>query len=437
METHDYKLQGGRSLDAPESLELIREGKRQVELAASEMPGIRHLLNEYAGKKPLKGARVSGCLHMTRETAVLIRALRELGAEVRWCSCNIFSTQDPAAYLMASEGVPVFAWKGMTEKDYWWCIDRALDFDGSFPHLIIDDGGDMTSYVLDKKKEAIPTLKGVAEETTTGVRLLKKREKASTLPFPVFNVNDSLTKSKFDNRYGCRESLLAGLMQGVNIMIGGKVAVLAGYGDVGKGCAKALSSLGARVIITEVDPIAAYQAVMEGFQVMTMDEAAPIGDIFVTATGCIKVIQGHHIERMKDQVLLANIGHFDLEIDAAYLNNSPHIKKNSIKPLVDSYTWQDKQKSVILLAEGRLVNLSLAAGHPSFVMSNSFSGQILAVLELWQHNYPPGVHRLPRVLDEKIARMHLEALGAGLTMLTEEQAAYLDVPLDGPYKSLS
>lgn len=430
-ETHDYKLQGGRSLNDPASKELILIGKRQAEIAESEMPGIRGLLKEYASKKPLLGARLSGCLHLTRETAVLIRALRELGADVRWCSCNIFSTQDPAAYLMASEGVPVFAWKGMSEEDYWWCIERALDFHGSFPHLIIDDGGDMTNYVLNTKKEALASLKGVAEETTTGVRLLKMRQ---DLPLPAISVNSLITKSKFDNLYGCRESLLAGLMQGTNIMIGGKVAVLAGFGDVGKGCAKALSSLGARVIITEIDPIAAYQAVMEGFQVMTMDEAAPIGDIFVTATGCNLVIEGRHMERMKSGAVLANIGHFDWEIDVAYLKNSPHIKKTSIKPLVDRFTWEGSAKSVILLAEGRLVNLSLAGGHPSFVMSNSFCGQILAVLELWQKQYPNGVHNLPRLIDEKIARLHLEALGAHLTKLTEKQAKYLGIPIDGPYK---
>lgn len=428
----DYKVQAGRSLDDPISKELIRQGQLEASIAEKEMPGIRALIDEYGPQKPLQGARLSGCLHMTTETCVLIRALKALGASVRWSSCNIFSTQDTAAYLMASEDTPVFAWKGMTEKDYWWCIEQALSFQGSFPHLIIDDGGDMTSFILDQKPEAITTLKGIAEETTTGVRLLRKRQ---PLPFPSMAVNDLITKCKFDNRYGCQQSLLAGLMQGTNIMIGGKIAVICGFGDVGKGCAKALSSLGARVIITEIDPINAYQALMEGFEVITMEEAAPIGDLFITATGCRGVIQGKHMEAMKDQALLANIGHFDIEIDVAYLQNNPQIERVNIKPLVDQYFFKGRKKSVILLAEGRLVNLSLAKGHPSFVMSNSFAGQILAVLELWTKNYPPGVHHLPRFLDEKIARMHINAMGAKLTELTPEQAEYLGVPQEGPYKS--
>jgi len=420
----EYKLQKGRSLDEPESQELVAQGKREIQIAESEMPGVHALVKEYAPQKPLKGAHISGCLHLTIETAVLIRAFKALGADVRWCSCNIFSTHDPAAYLMASEGIPVFAWKGMTESEYWWCVEKAL---GDSPDIVIDDGGDMTAFVLDKTNFK---LKGVAEETTTGVRLLKKR---GQLPFPAIAVNDLITKSKFDNHYGCRESLLAGLMQGTHIMLGGKVAVLSGFGDVGKGCAEALKGLGCRVIITEIDPIAAYQAIMDGFEVMTMDLAAPIGDLFITATGCIDVIRGEHLESMKDGALLANIGHFDTEIDVSYLKNSPHIIRENIKPLVDRYVWKDSKKSVIVLSEGRLVNLSLAKGHPSFVMSNSFSGQILAAIELWQNKYPPGIHRLPRILDEKIARVHVDALGGKLTHLTEKQANYLGISKNGPF----
>lgn len=424
MVSYDYRIRENLPISSEEAKKLARKGLLEVELAEKEMPGVRELVLEYGEGKPLAGAKVAGCLHLTVETAVLVKALRSLGASVRWCSCNVFSTEDHAAAYLASEGFPVFAWKGMSEKEYWECIEKTL---GDGPDLIIDDGGDMTRFVLDR---GIKGIRGVAEETTTGVRLLRRRE---SLPFPAIAVNDLMTKSQFDNRYGCRESLLAGLMQGSGAMIGGKVAVVAGYGDVGRGCVEALSGLGARVIITEIDPIAAYRAVMEGYQVTTMDEAAPLGDLFITATGCMDVITGRHLEAMKDGAVLANIGHFDCEIDVSYLKTASHIEKLSIKPLVDKYTWKSG-KSVLLLGEGRLVNLSLASGHPSFVMSNSFCGQILAMLELWRGDYKPGVHKMPRLLDEKIARLHLKPLGAKLTKLTQEQADYLGVSQNGPFK---
>ncbi|CRX39251.1 adenosylhomocysteinase [Estrella lausannensis] len=420
-----YKIRDGLPVDSERGRELAERGRLETALARKEMPGIAELVAEYGEKKPLLGARIAGCLHLTVETAVLVTALRSLGASVRWCSCNVFSTEDHAAAYLASEGFPVFAWKGMSEKEYWECIADTVSIS---PDLIIDDGGDMTKYVLDQGI----AVKGVAEETTTGVRLLKQRE---SLPFPAIAVNDLITKSQFDNRYGCRESLLAGLMQGSGMMIGGKVAVVAGYGDVGRGCVEALSGLGARVVVTEIDPIAAYRAVMEGFEVMTMDEAALIGDLFITATGCVSVIEGRHLEMMKDGALLANIGHFDWEIDVSYLMKNPDIERVNIKPLVDKFAWRGRDKCLLLLGEGRLVNLSLASGHPSFVMSNSFCGQILAMLELWKGGYSPGVHKLPRLLDEKIARLHLKPLGAKLTTLTRKQAEYLGVSIEGPFKT--
>lgn len=432
----DYKIAGGIDVQSKEGQELAQWGEREIDLARHEMPGLRTLRKEYEQQKPLKGARIAGCLHMTIETAVLIETLIALGAEVRWSSCNIFSTQDHAAAAIASRGIPVFAWKGMTEEEYYWCISKTLLF-GELPlNMIVDDGGDLTDYVHDKTPELLPFIKGISEETTTGIRKAQYRQSKQTLKASVIDVNHSVTKSKFDNLYGCRESLIDGIKRATDVMIAGKVAVIAGYGDVGKGCAQAMAAFGAQVIICEIDPICAYQAAMEGYRVLTMEEAAPIGDIFVTATGCTKVITGKHMEKMKDHVIVCNIGHFDVEIEVSWLNNNPDLRKETIKPQVDRYIWKSG-KSLILLAEGRLVNLGCATGHPSFVMSNSFSNQILAQIELWNspENYPIGIHYLPKILDEKVARLHLDKLGVHLTLLTLEQAKYLDVMPSGPYKS--
>ncbi len=415
-------------------ISLAEWGRREIMLAENEMPGLMALRNKYGPSKPLKGARIAGCLHMTIETAVLIETLLELGAEVQWSSCNIFSTQDHAAAAMAARGVPVYAWKGETEEEYYWCIEQTLFFpDGQPLNLILDDGGDLTALVHQKYPELLPGIRGISEETTTGVKQLRKMMKNGALKVPAINVNDSVTKSKFDNLYGCRESLIDGIKRATDVMIAGKTAVVCGYGDVGKGCAQALSRFGARVIVTEIDPINALQAAMEGFEVTTMEEAAPRGNIFVTATGNRDVIRGEHMLQMPNDAILCNIGHFDLEIDVAWLNRQKDVKRVEIKPQVDRYTFPNG-KSIIVLAQGRLVNLGCASGHPSFVMSNSFTNQVLAQIALWTQDFEVGVHVLPKKLDEEVARLHLEKLGVKLTRLTPEQAEYIGVPIDGPYK---
>ncbi len=410
-------------------------GRKAIEIAENEMPGLMALRRKHGAQKPLKGARIAGCLHMTVQTAVLIETLKELGADVQWSSCNIFSTQDNAAAAIAKSGVPVYAWKGMTEEEYVWCIEQTLVFpDGQPLNMILDDGGDLTNIVHDKYPQYLDGIRGLSEETTTGVHNLYKRLQNGSLKVPAFNVNDSVTKSKFDNLYGCRESLADGIKRATDVMIAGKVVVVAGYGDVGKGCAHSMRSLGARVIVTEIDPINALQAAMEGFQVTTMEEAAAQGNIFVTATGCRDIITGKHMEQMKNDAIVCNIGHFDLEIDVAWLNKNA-AKKVEVKPQVDRYTMKSG-RHILLLAEGRLVNLGCANGHPSFVMSNSFSNQTLAQLELWGNpgKYAVGVYTLPKKLDEEVARLHLEQLGVKLTKLTPEQSEYLGVQVDGPFK---
>jgi len=434
----NYRIKDDLDINQPEGKRLAEWGRQEILLAEKEMPGLIALRQEFTKTKPLAGARIAGCLHMTIQTAVLIETLTALGAHVRWSSCNIFSTQDHAAAAIAATGVPVFAWKGLTEEEYEWCIAQTLFFDDGKPlNMIIDDGGDLTNVVHLKHPELLAGIKGISEETTTGVRNLLKRQKNGTLGAPAINVNDSVTKAKFDNLYGCRESVLDGIRRATDIMIAGKVVVIAGYGDVGKGCAQAMRGSGARVIITEIDPICAYQAAMEGYQVCTMTEAAPQGDIFITATGCKDVILGEHMELMRDQAILCNAGHFDCEIDIAWLDHHPQIKKTSMTPHVDIYQLKQAKKSLIVLARGRLVNLGCATGHPSFVMSNSFANQVLAQINLWTAptRLPPTVTKLPKSLDEKVARLHLEKLGIHLTELTEEQADYLGIPIDGPYKS--
>ena len=413
-------------------LSLAEWGRQEIILAENEMPGLMALRSKYGKSKPLKGARIAGSLHMTIQTAVLIETLIELGADIRWASCNIFSTQDHAAAAIAEKGIPVFAWKGETEDEYWWCTGQTLLFkDG--PNMILDDGGDLTAYVHEKHPELIPNIKGITEETTTGVHHLYKMIEENVLKVPAMNVNDSVTKSKFDNLYGCRESLADGIKRATDIMIAGKVVVVAGYGDVGKGCAKSMKDLGARVIITEIDPICALQAAMEGYEITTMEEAVKEGNIFVTTTGCSDIIRIEHMEVMKNDAIVCNIGHFDVEIQVETLNNYPGIKKTEIKPQVDKYTFTDG-RSIILLAEGRLVNLGCATGHPSFVMSNSFSNQVLAQIELFNKKYEVGVYILPKELDEEVARLHLDKLGVKLTRLTPEQASYLNLPAEGPFK---
>ncbi|MHB0957261.1 MAG: adenosylhomocysteinase [Pirellulaceae bacterium] len=411
-------------------------GRREIMLAENEMPGLMALREKYGTSKPLTGARVAGCLHMTIETAVLIETLIELGAEVQWSSCNIFSTQDQAAAAIAVTGVPVYAWKGMNTQDFDWCIEQTLFFpDGQPLNMILDDGGDLTAMVHDKYPELLAGIRGLSEETTTGVNRLYQMHERGELKVPAINVNNSVTKSKFDNLYGCRESLADGLKRATDVMIAGKVAVVCGYGDVGKGCAHSLQRYGARVIVTEIDPINALQAAMEGFQITTLEEAAPIGNIFVTATGNRDVIRGEHMEKMPNDAIVCNIGHFDLEIDVAWLMARKDVRKQEIKPQVDRFTFPDGH-SIILLAEGRLVNLGCASGHPSFVMSSSFTNQVLAQLALWKdhENFEVGVHVLPKKLDEEVARLHLTKLGGKLTRLSADQAAYLGVPADGPYK---
>ena len=459
--TQDYKVK---------DISLSPWGHKEIELAEAEMPGLIALQKKYKDQKSLKGSRIMGSLHMTIQTAVLIKTLIALGADVRWASCNIFSTQDHAAAAIADLGIPVFAWKGETLKEYWWCTNQALSFpNGKGPTLIVDDGGDATmmihigceveddAAVLDKKTDAedekelfaalketlkedpkkwhdmAKEIKGVSEETTTGVHRLYQMMSENKLLFPAFNVNDSVTKSKFDNLYGCRESLADGIKRATDIMIAGKVVVVCGYGDVGKGCAHSMKSYGARVIVTEIDPICALQAAMEGYEVKPLEDALGEGDIYVTTTGNCDVITADHLSKMKDKAIVCNIGHFDNEIQIAQLEKIPGIRKENVKPQVDQYTFSDGH-SIILLAEGRLVNLGCATGHPSFVMSNSFTNQTLAQIELWKNEYKVDVYRLPKKLDEEVARLHLEKVGVKLTKLTPEQAAYINVPIEGPYK---
>ena len=412
-------------------------GRKEIMLAENEMPGLMALREKYGSTKPLRGARIGGSLHMTIQTAVLIETLRALGAEVSWASCNKFSTQDHAAAAIAATGVPVYAWKGETDEEYDWCIRQTLVFpDGQPLNMILDDGGDLTAEIHKPENAALAAgVRGITEETTTGVHRLYQMCARGELKIPAINVNDSVTKSKFDNLYGCRESLADGIKRATDVMVAGKVVVIAGYGDVGKGCAHSMRSYGARVLITEIDPICALQAAMEGFEVTTMDDAAERGMIFVTTTGCCDIISAEQMSRMRNDAIVCNIGHFDCEIDVAGLEAYPGIVKTQIKPLVDRYTFPNGN-SIILLAEGRLVNLGCATGHPSFVMSNSFTNQVLAQIALWTEpeKYPLGVYMLPKKLDEEVARLHLEKLGVKLTKLTEKQAAYLGVPVEGPFK---
>ncbi len=408
-------------------------GRKEINIAETEMPGLMSIRAEYSEKKPLKGARIAGCLHMTIQTAVLMETLIELGAEVRWSSCNIFSTQDHAAAAMAAANIPTFAWKGENEEEFWWCIDQTIfGPDGWRPNMLLDDGGDLTLLMHEKYAELMNDVRGISEETTTGVHRLNEMMQKGTLLAPAFNVNDSVTKSKFDNLYGCRESLIDGIKRATDVMIAGKIAVVCGYGDVGKGCAQALRGMGATVLVTEIDPICALQAAMEGYRVVTMDEAASVGNIFVTCTGNLGVISRKHMEQMPDQAIVCNIGHFDSEIDIAGIRGLPW---ENIKPQVDHVIFPDN-KRIIVLAEGRLVNLGCATGHPSFVMSNSFSNQVLAQIELWQNQekYENEVYFLPKNLDEMVARLHLKKIGANLTTLSKEQADYIGVKVEGPYK---
>ena len=408
-------------------------GRKEIAIAETEMPGLLALREEYAGKSPLKDARIVGCLHMTIQTAVLMETLVDLGAEVRWSSCNIFSTQDHAAAAMAEAGIPTFAWKGESEEEFWWCIEQTITGpDGWTPNMILDDGGDLTLVMHEKYPEMLDEVEGLSEETTTGVHRLYEMEKKGTLKVPAFNVNDSVTKSKFDNLYGCRESLVDGIKRATDVMVAGKIAVVAGYGDVGKGSAASLRNQGARVLVTEIDPICALQASMEGYEVVTMDDAASIGDIFVTTTGNIDIITIDHMRDMKDRAIVSNIGHFDSEIQVEALRN---LQWHNVKPQVDEVEFPDG-KRIILLAEGRLVNLGCATGHPSFVMSASFTNQVLAQIELWNNSgdYENKVYVLPKVLDEKVATLHLDKLGVNLTQLSNAQADYIGVPQAGPYK---
>ncbi|BDD02806.1 adenosylhomocysteinase [Aureibacter tunicatorum] len=417
-------------------ISLAEWGRKEIELAEAEMPGLMSLRDEYGESQPLKDARIAGCLHMTIQTAVLIETLVALGAEVRWSSCNIFSTQDHAAAAIAAAGIPVFAWKGMNDEEFDWCIEQTLFFGSEDKplNMILDDGGDLTNMVLDQYPQLVEAIKGISEETTTGVHRLYEREQNGKLPLPCINVNDSVTKSKFDNKYGCRESLVDGIRRATDVMIAGKVAVVAGYGDVGKGSAESLRGAGARVIVTEIDPICALQAAMEGFEVKKMNDAIKEADIVVTTTGNKDIIVGRHFESMKDKTIVCNIGHFDNEIDMAWLNTTYGDSKVNIKPQVDKYTINGND--IIVLAEGRLVNLGCATGHPSFVMSNSFTNQTLAQIELWLHSekYSNSVHVLPKHLDEKVARLHLKKIGVELDELSQDQAEYINVKVEGPYK---
>jgi len=426
MEFTDYKVK---------DISLADWGRKEIQIAETEMPGLMSLRKEFGPSKPLKGAKIAGCLHMTIQTAVLMETLVELGAEVRWSSCNIFSTQDHAAAAMAAAGIPVFAWKGLNDEEFDWCIEQTLKWaDGSGLNMILDDGGDLTNMVHDKYPELIENIKGLSEETTTGVHRLYERMEKGTLKMPAININDSVTKSKFDNLYGCRESLVDGIKRATDVMIAGKCCVVAGYGDVGKGSAASMKGLGGRVIVTEIDPICALQASMEGFEVMTMDDAAKLGDIFVTTTGCVDVINDKHLDSMRDGAIVCNIGHFDSEIKISHLHKN--YSETNIKPQVDMYTSNDGKRNIILLAQGRLVNLGCATGHPSFVMSNSFTNQVMAQMEIWDNcdSYENKVYMLPKHLDEKVARLHLERINVRLDTLTEEQANYLNLKASGPYK---
>lgn len=427
VETNNYKIK---------DISLADWGRKEIKLAEAEMPGLMSLREEFGASQPLKGARIAGCLHMTIQTAVLIETLVALGAEVSWSSCNIFSTQDHAAAAIAAAGIPVFAWKGMNEEEFDWCIEQTLFAfeDGQPLNLILDDGGDLTNMVLDRYPELAPGIKGLSEETTTGVHRLYEREKKGTLPMPAINVNDSVTKSKFDNKYGCKESCVDAIRRATDVMMAGKVAVVAGYGDVGKGSAASLRGAGCRVIVTEIDPICALQAAMDGFEVKRMVDALPEANIVVTATGNKDIITAAHFKLMKDKTIVCNIGHFDNEIDMAWLNKNYGHAKDEIKPQVDLYNLDGTE--IIVLAEGRLVNLGCATGHPSFVMSNSFTNQTLAQIELWQHSdqYENKVYTLPKHLDEKVARLHLAKIGVVLDVLSDDQASYIDVPVEGPYK---
>ncbi|MCB0496761.1 MAG: adenosylhomocysteinase [Cyclobacteriaceae bacterium] len=429
IETLKYKVK---------DISLADWGRKEIKLAEAEMPGLMSLREEFGASKPLRGARIAGCLHMTIQTAVLIETLVELGADVTWSSCNIFSTQDHAAAAIAATGVPVFAWKGMNEEEFDWCIEQTLfAFEGGEPlNMILDDGGDLTNMVLDRYPELVKDIKGLSEETTTGVHRLQERQINGTLPIPAFNVNDSVTKSKFDNKYGCKESLVDAIRRATDIMMAGKVAVVAGYGDVGKGSAASLRGAGTRVIVTEIDPICALQAAMDGFEVKKMDDAVKEANIVVTATGNKDIISERHFESMGDKTIVCNIGHFDNEIDMAWLNKKYGHTKDTIKPQVDKYTVGNGNE-IIVLAEGRLVNLGCATGHPSFVMSNSFTNQTLAQIELWNNSdkYENKVYTLPKHLDEKVARLHLEKIGVSLDVLTPEQAKYINVKVEGPYKT--
>lgn len=436
MSQTDVKQEIGSLKYKVKDISLAEWGRKEIKLAEVEMPGLMSLRKEYGQSKPLKGARIAGCLHMTIQTAVLIETLVELGAEVKWSSCNIFSTQDHAAAAIAAAGVPVFAWKGMNAEEFDWCIEQTLFFgDTTRPlNMILDDGGDLTNMVLDKYPELVSSVRGISEETTTGVHRLYERVEKGTLPIPAFNVNDSVTKSKFDNKYGCRESLVDAIRRATDLMMAGKVAVVAGYGDVGKGSAQSLRSAGVRVIVTEIDPICALQAAMDGYEVKKMVNAVPRADIIVTATGNRDIVTAEHFKLMRNNTVVCNIGHFDTEIDMAWLNKNYGSTKDTIKPQVDKYTIDGKD--IILLAEGRLVNLGCATGHPSFVMSNSFTNQTLAQIELWNHSdkYEKKVYMLPKHLDEKVAVLHLEKIGVELDKLNPVQAKYIGVTVDGPFK---
>lgn len=417
-------------------ISLAEWGRKEIEMAENEMPGLMALREKYGKSQPLKGARIAGCLHMTIQTAVLIETLTHLGASVRWSSCNIFSTQDHAAAAIAATGVPVFAWKGMNEEEFDWCIEQTLFWpDGEPLNMILDDGGDLTLMVHNRFPELLKGIRGITEETTTGVHRLHQMHEQGKLGVPAINVNDSVTKSKFDNLYGCRESLGDGIKRATDVMFAGKIVVVCGYGDVGKGCAEAMRGLGSRVIVTEIDPICALQAAMEGYEVTTLEEVASTADIFITATGCCDVIRGEHLDKMKHDAIVCNIGHFDSEIEVAYLKNRKDIKKVNVKPQVDKFVYPDG-KAIIVLAEGRLVNLGCATGHPSFVMSNSFSNQVLGQIALWTDaaSFELGIHMLPKQLDEEVARLHLDKLGVKLTKLNQKQADYINVPVDGPFK---
>ena len=424
IQNPDYKIA---------DISLADWGRKEIAIAETEMPGLMALRREYEGQQPLAGVRLVGCLHMTIQTAVLIETLRSLGAEIRWSSCNIFSTQDHAAAAIAASGVPVFAWKGESEEEYWWCVEQTINGpDGWHPNMVLDDGGDLTLVLHDKYPDLMKKVRGLSEETTTGVKRLYDMQKEGSLLCPAFNVNDSVTKSKFDNLYGCRESLIDGIKRATDVMIAGKIAIVCGYGDVGKGCAQSLRGLGATVWITEIDPICALQAAMEGYRVVKFDDVCDEADIVVTATGNYHVVSGPQMERMKDQSIVCNIGHFDNEIDVAYLRQ---FEWENIKPQVDHVIFPDG-KRIILLAEGRLVNLGCGTGHPSFVMSNSFTNQVLAQIELWQNGdkYKSEVYVLPKLLDEKVARLHLDRVGAKITELSDEQAEYIGISKDGPFK---